>query len=237
MSEPKEELLSSPTYVPPPALSSATISEVIDANSEQDNTDEAKSSPPAPGPAVADAPAAANLDDMEEEDEDDHAIPAVPKVLFRRTEISSPAENSFFTIVGRPATKPVITSKWIFKKKRGLSGAVEKYKARIVAQGFLQQEGVDYTETYSPIVHFESIRMMIAATASKGMQLEQMEVTTKLSTPTSRRKSTLKSFASLSTTPELLPLPFPQAASSVEQIPLSPRRNSTGWTSSPIAVQ
>ena len=55
---------------------------------------------------------------------------------------------------------------------------MEKYKARIVAQGFLQQEGVDYTEIYSPTVRFESIRMMIAATASEGMQLEQMDVTT-----------------------------------------------------------
>ena len=57
-------------------------------------------------------------------------------------------------------------------------GALEKHKARIVAQGFLQQEGVDYTETYSPTVRFESIRMMIAAAASEGMQLEQMDVTT-----------------------------------------------------------
>ena len=94
VSEPKEELLSSPTYVPPPAVSSATISEVIDANSEQDNTDEAKSAPPAPGPAAADAPAAASLDDMEEEDEDDHAIPAVPEVLLRRSEISSLEETN-----------------------------------------------------------------------------------------------------------------------------------------------
>ena len=49
---------------------------------------------------------------------------------------------------------------------------MEKYKARIVARGFLHQEGVDYTETYSPTVRFESIRMMIAAAASEGMQLE-----------------------------------------------------------------
>ena len=55
---------------------------------------------------------------------------------------------------------------------------MEKYKARIVARGFLQQEGVDYTETYSPTVRFESIRMMIAAAASERMQLEQMDVTT-----------------------------------------------------------
>ena len=83
-----------------------------------------------------------------------------------------------FGIVDRPASKPVITRKWDFKKKQGLSGAVKKYKARIVARGFMQQEGIDYTETYSPTVRFESIRMMTAATASEGMQMEQMDVTT-----------------------------------------------------------
>ena len=58
-------------------------------------------------------------------------------------EISSLVENKVFTVIDRPVDKPVITSKWIFKKRRGLSGAMEKYKARIVARGFLQQEGVD----------------------------------------------------------------------------------------------
>ena len=91
VSEPEEEeLLSFPTYVSPPAVSSATISEVIDPNLEQDNAGEGESAPPvqpaaAPGPATADAPAAADLDDMEEADEDDHAVPAVPEVLLRRS--------------------------------------------------------------------------------------------------------------------------------------------------------
>ena len=66
----------------------------------------------------------------------------------------------------------------MFKKKRGMSGEVEKYKARLVARGFMQEEGVDYTETYSPTVRFESIRMMLAAAALEGMQMEQMDVTT-----------------------------------------------------------
>ena len=45
-------------------------------------------------------------------------------------------------VVDRPVGKPVITSKWVFKKKRGLTGKVEKYKARLVARGFMQEEGV-----------------------------------------------------------------------------------------------
>ena len=93
-------------------------------------------------------------------------------------EVASLVENQVFQVVDRPTSHPVITSKWVFKKKRGLSGEVEKYKARLVARGFMQEEGVDYTETYSPTVRFESIRMMLAAAASEGMQMEQMDVTT-----------------------------------------------------------
>ena len=56
-------------------------------------------------------------------------------------------ENKVFAVVDRP-THPVVTSKWVFKRKRGLSGEVEKYKARLVARGFMQAEGIDYSETY-----------------------------------------------------------------------------------------
>ena len=76
--------------------------------------------------------------------------------------------------VDRPTGKPVITSKWVFKKKRGLSGKVEKYKARLIARGFMQEEGVDHTKTYSPTVRFESIRMMVAT--SGELRMEQMDV-------------------------------------------------------------
>ena len=53
-------------------------------------------------------------------------------------EVASLVENAVFEVVDRPADKPVITSKWVFKKKRGLSGQVEKYKARLVARKFMQ---------------------------------------------------------------------------------------------------
>lgn len=93
-------------------------------------------------------------------------------------EVASLVENGVYAVVDRPVGKPVITSKWVFKKKRGLTGKVEKYKARLVARGFMQEEGVDYTETYSPTVRYESIRMMVAAAASGELQMEQMDVTT-----------------------------------------------------------
>ena len=69
-------------------------------------------------------------------------------------------------------------TKWVFKRKTCIDGKVEKYKARIVARGFMQEEGVDYTETYSPTVRFESIRMMLAAASANAWHMEQMDVTT-----------------------------------------------------------
>ena len=58
-----------------------------------------------------------------------------------KIEVESLIDNKVFSVVD----KPLITSKWIFKKKKGVSGKVEKYKARVVARGFMQEEGVDYT--------------------------------------------------------------------------------------------
>ena len=66
----------------------------------------------------------------------------------------------------------------MFKKERGFNGEVRKYKARIIARGFTQEEGVDYANTFSPTVRFESIKLMLAEAAAKDMQTAQMDVTT-----------------------------------------------------------
>ena len=52
-----------------------------------------------------------------------------------KAKVDSLVENKVFTVVDRPSDKPVITSKWVFKRKKGIDGKVEKYKARIVAKG------------------------------------------------------------------------------------------------------
>lgn len=57
-------------------------------------------------------------------------------------------------------------------------GKFDKLKARIVAKGFTQREGIDYEETFSPTVRFESVRLMVAAAAADGLHTHQMDVTT-----------------------------------------------------------
>lgn len=56
-------------------------------------------------------------------------------------------KNGVWEIIPRPSDKLVVTSKWIYKFKHVVDGSIEKYKARVVARGFSQEEGIDYEET------------------------------------------------------------------------------------------
>ena len=94
------------------------------------------------------------------------------------SEMASLRKNGVYELVDRPKGKKVVKSKWVFRVKTNEKGEVEKYKARVVAKGFSQVEGVDYDQTFSPTVRFESIRQLVAMGASKGFVMHQMDVTT-----------------------------------------------------------
>ncbi len=64
-----------------------------------------------------------------------------------------------------PDGKRTIGSKWVFIIKYTLTGLLDRFKARLVAQGFLQVPGDDFSETFSPIVRFESLRTLLAIVA------------------------------------------------------------------------
>ena len=77
-------------------------------------------------------------------------------------------KNDVWHIIPRPKGNFVVTSKWIYKIKHTADGSIEKHKARFVARGFSQVEGIDYEETFSPIVRYTSIQTIIALTESMG---------------------------------------------------------------------
>ena len=58
--------------------------------------------------------------------------------------------------------KSVVSSKWIYKIKHAADGSIDKYKARFVARGFSQKEGIDYEETFAPVAWYTSIRAIMA---------------------------------------------------------------------------
>ena len=71
-------------------------------------------------------------------------------------------KNDIWEVVPRLEGKFVVTSKWIYKIKHAVDGSVEKYKEWFVAHGFSQKDGVDYSDTFSPVDKYTSIRAIIS---------------------------------------------------------------------------
>jgi hypothetical protein len=84
--------------------------------------------------------------------------------------------NQVWTIVDPPRDVNVIETKWVFKNKQGEDGEVVSNKARLVAQGYSQVEGLDFGESFALIAHLEAFRILLAFVASKGFKLYQMDV-------------------------------------------------------------
>ena len=93
-------------------------------------------------------------------------------------EMESLKSNQVWKLVEPPSDRKIIGSKWVFKRKIDANGVVERHKARLVAQGCTQKFGLDYEETFSPVVRFESIRTVVALGAQQRLQLHQMDVST-----------------------------------------------------------
>ena len=80
------------------------------------------------------------------------------------------------TLVPLPKGYSVIGTRWVFKNKLNESGKVIINKARVVTQGYNQQEGIDYDEAFAPVARLEAIRMLLTFAAYKGFVLYQMDV-------------------------------------------------------------
>ena len=93
-------------------------------------------------------------------------------------EIQAHAENQTWLLSDLPAGRKAIKCKWVFKTKLDASRHVERYKARLVAKGCSQQPGVDYEETYAPVVRYTSIRLLMALGAKYDLDIDHMDVTT-----------------------------------------------------------
>jgi hypothetical protein len=86
-------------------------------------------------------------------------------------EYNSIMKNDVWEVVPRPEGKSVVTSRWLYKLKHAADGNIENYKARFVARGFSQVEGVDYDETFVLVARYTSIRAVISLAAEMGWKI------------------------------------------------------------------
>ena len=94
-----------------------------------------------------------------------------------KSELESLQENSTYTVMKLPPGQKAVHSKWVYKVKKNTDGTV-RYKARLVAKGFTQRYGVDYLETFAPVVKYKSLRMLLALANERSWIVHQMDVTT-----------------------------------------------------------
>lgn len=80
-------------------------------------------------------------------------------------------------LVPKPANIKPIGCKWVFKKKVNAGGEVTKYKSRLVAKGYSQVPGRDFTETFSPVIKLKSIRLLLALAVELDFRIHQMDIT------------------------------------------------------------
>jgi hypothetical protein len=85
-------------------------------------------------------------------------------------------QNDVWSLISRPLDHNIIGTKWIFKNKFDEHGTVVRNMASLVAQGYKQIEGVDFDETFAPVAHLESIRILLSIACHLEFKLYQMDV-------------------------------------------------------------
>ncbi|GJS90136.1 retrovirus-related pol polyprotein from transposon TNT 1-94 [Tanacetum coccineum] len=97
-------------------------------------------------------------------------------IVAMQEELNQFIANDVWELVPQPRNMTIIGTKWVFRNKLDENGVVSRNKARLVAQGYNQQEGIDYDETYAPVARLESIRILLAYACALDFKLFQMDV-------------------------------------------------------------
>jgi histone deacetylase 1/2 len=91
-------------------------------------------------------------------------------------EVQALHDNATWTLVPRPPGQNIISCKWVYKLKQHADSSIDKYKARLVARGFTQRYGIDYLDTFSPVVKPATVRLVLSLAASRDWHLRQVDI-------------------------------------------------------------
>ncbi|GJU43791.1 putative ribonuclease H-like domain-containing protein, partial [Tanacetum coccineum] len=116
-------------------------------------------------------------------DQDDSQIPALEDIYGNSNDVDAMQEEllqfkikKVWILVDLPFGKKAIGTKWVYKNKKDERGVVVRNKARLVAQGYRQEEGIDYDEVFAPVARIEAIRIFLAFASYMGFIVYQMDV-------------------------------------------------------------
>ncbi|GJZ10748.1 putative ribonuclease H-like domain-containing protein [Tanacetum coccineum] len=117
-----------------------------------------------------------NLEEHEEPKKVIHALKDPSWIEAMQEELLQFKLQEVWTLVELPNGKRAIGTKWVFRNKKDERGIVIKNKARLVAQGYTQEEGIDYDEVFTPVARIEAIRLFLAYASFKDFVVYQMDV-------------------------------------------------------------
>lgn len=94
-----------------------------------------------------------------------------------KEELQSFSDREAWELVDRPVNKTIVKCKWVFKIKYNSENKV-RYRARLVAKGFTQKKGMDYKETFSPVLRYSTLRLLLALSVDKNLKCLHLDVPT-----------------------------------------------------------
>ncbi|GJW37996.1 retrovirus-related pol polyprotein from transposon TNT 1-94 [Tanacetum coccineum] len=142
-------------------------------------------------------------------------------LIAMQEELNQFIANDVWELVPQPKNMKIIKTKWVFRSKLDENGIVSQNKAKLVAKGYNQQEGIDYDETYAPVARLESIRILLAYACALDFKLFQMDVKKVMSTTTYVNSESITQADGAQSSQVPVPLPDdPYVAVRQAQVPL-----------------